>query len=152
MIEERGRIVKVEDDFVWVETLRKSTCGSCEAKNSCGHGLVNRLKSSQSHAYIRASNRYPVAEGDEVTIALEEDAVVSASLLVYLFPLLLLLAGAVLGTALGVAESLVIVLSLAGLLSGFCLVRWWTARAKVEGQYQPEVLRWHVPLSTPENS
>ncbi|MTI14112.1 SoxR reducing system RseC family protein [Sansalvadorimonas verongulae] len=151
MIEERGRIVKVDDGFVWVETLRKSTCGSCQAKNSCGEGILNRLKPFRNHAYIRASNRYPVAEGDEVTIALPEEAVVSASLLVYLFPLLLLLSGAVIGAGLELAEPLVIVLSLTGLLSGFGLVRWWTAREKTEGQYQPQVLRWHVPLAASEN-
>ena len=152
MIEERGRIVKVDDGFVWVEALRKSTCGSCQAQNSCGEGILNRLKSSRSHAYIRASNRYPVTEGDEVTIALPEEAVVSASLLVYLFPLLLLLAGAAIGAGLELAEPLVIVLSLTGLLSGFGFVRWWTAREKTEDQYQPQVLRWHVTLATSENS
>ncbi|WP_281646011.1 SoxR reducing system RseC family protein [Parendozoicomonas sp. Alg238-R29] len=152
MIEERGRIVKVDKDFVWVETLRKSTCGSCQAQNTCGHGIMSRLKPSRNHAYIRAANRYPLNEGDEVTIALAEDAVVSASFLVYLIPLLLLILSAVTGTELNFAEPIVILLSLSGLLAGFGFVRWWAARAKVESRYQPEVLYWHVPLSTSENS
>ena len=152
MIEERGRIVKVDKGFVWVETLRKSTCGSCQAQNTCGHGIMSRLKPSRSHAYIRAANRYPLSEGDEVTIALAEDAVVSASFLVYLVPLLLLILTAFVCTELKLAEPVVILMSLSGLLAGFGFVRWWTARAKVESKYQPEVLYWHVPLSTPESS
>ena len=100
MIEERGRVVKLDSAFVWVETIRKDTCGSCEAKNGCGQGLMNRLRPSRNHAYIRAANRYPVNIGDEVTVALPESAVVSASFLVYLLPLLTLLCGAFIGTSL----------------------------------------------------
>ncbi len=152
MIEERGRVVKVDPAFVWVETLRKSTCGKCQANKTCGHGLMSRMMPSRSHAYIRASNRYPLNEGDEVTVALPEHAVVSASFLVYLVPLLMLLAGAVAGSVMDLNEPVVIGLSLAGLLSGFGFVRWWSRRSQVEGDYEPVVLRWHIPLSTPENS
>ena len=152
MIEERGRVVKVDSAFVWVETQRKSACSKCQANKSCGQGVMNRLLPSRSHGYIRAVNRYPLHEGDEVTIALPEDAIVSASFLVYLVPLLMLIGGALLGTLIHLGEPVVIGLSLLGLASGFGFVRWWSRRTSVEGRYEPVVLRWHVPLSAPEGS
>ncbi len=147
MIEERGRVVKVDAAFVWVETQRKSTCGKCSAQNTCGHGLMNRLKPSRENAYIKAANCYPVSEGDEVTVALAEQAVVSASFLVYLVPLLTMLISAMLTSGFGFGEPVVIASSLAGLASGFVLVRWWSTRSTVSEQYEPVVLHWHVPLS-----
>ncbi|MCL6270187.1 SoxR reducing system RseC family protein [Sansalvadorimonas sp. 2012CJ34-2] len=148
MIEERGRVVEVDSAFIWVETIRKDTCGSCEAKNGCGQGLMNRLRPSRDHAYIRAVNRYPVKVGDEVTVALPESAVVSASFLVYLLPLLAMLIGAFTGSAAGMEELWVIGLGLGGLLVGFGVVRWWSSRADVRKRFEPVVLHWHVPLSS----
>ena len=152
MIEERGRVVRVDPTFVWVETLRKSTCGKCQANKTCGHGLMSRMMPSRNHAYIRAANRYPVSEGDEVTVALPEHAVVSASFLVYLVPMLTLLVGVVVGAVMDLKEPVVIGLSLAGLLSGFGFVRWWGSRSQMEGHYEPVVLHWHIPLSASESS
>ncbi|CAM3581757.1 SoxR reducing system RseC family protein [Parendozoicomonas haliclonae] len=146
MIEERGRVVKVEATSVWVETLRKSTCGQCQASNTCGHGLMNRMMPSRSHAYIRASSATALKVGDEVTIALPEQAVLSASVLVYLGPLLAMLLGVVLGSMAGLAEPWIIALAVVGLVSGFYGVRWWTRQAQ-EGLYEPIVLRRHIPLS-----
>ncbi|MGD8594013.1 MAG: SoxR reducing system RseC family protein, partial [Gammaproteobacteria bacterium] len=31
MIEERGKVVAVKDDWAWVETERKTVCGQCAA-------------------------------------------------------------------------------------------------------------------------
>ena len=42
MLVETGRVVAVEEDSLWVETIRQSTCGSCAAQKGCGHGLLNR--------------------------------------------------------------------------------------------------------------
>ena len=44
MLIETGRVVAVEanEEALWVETIRQSTCGSCAANKGCGHGLLNR--------------------------------------------------------------------------------------------------------------
>ncbi len=151
MIEERGRVVKVDPTSVWVETLRKSSCGRCQANNACGHGLMNRLMPSRSHAYIQASSHYPLQVGDEVTIALPGQALLSASVLVYLVPLLFMLLGGIAGTMVEQTEVVVIMLSLAGLVFGFLGVSWWIKRIQ-KGLYEPVVLHWHLPLSAPEDA
>ena len=52
MLVETGRVVAVDPDGVWVETIRQSTCGSCAAQQGCGHSLLNRI-SDGKRSYIR---------------------------------------------------------------------------------------------------
>lgn len=97
MIAESGRVVAVEAQAVWVETIRQSTCQSCSAQKACGHGLLSKLQSGR-HVHIRAlPGRYSLGDfaiGDQVRIAVPERVVVQGALLVYLLPLLTLLLGA----------------------------------------------------------
>ncbi|TXS95510.1 SoxR reducing system RseC family protein [Parahaliea maris] len=103
MLLESGEVVAVEADAVWVETLRKSTCGTCSAQKGCGHGLLNRLGSGRRH-YIRvlAGELDPgqCRVGDTVDFALPESVLLRGSLIVYLLPLLAMLAGALIASAL----------------------------------------------------
>lgn len=146
MIEERGRVVRIEASYVWVETQRQSACGECLAETTCGHGLMNRLLPSRSLNHVRASCDFPVNVNDEVTIALPEQALLSASFLVYFMPLLALFAALLVGELLQLPELFIILLSLGGLASGFLGVRWWTHRI-TKGRYEPVVLYRHVPLA-----
>ena len=100
MLTETGRVVAVEADGLWVETLRKSTCGSCTARSGCGHGLMNRLGEGRS-SYIRVlPGEGDIAAckiDDEVRIGIPEELLLRGSLMVYVLPLLGLLGGASLG-------------------------------------------------------
>lgn len=124
MLIEQGRVVTIETDAVWVETIRRSTCGSCAARSGCGHGVLARATASrglvraQESTALRASS---LAIDDVVDIALPEEAVLRGSLLVYGLPLILGLAVALLGSTLGEIAS---VLGFAvGLAVGFATVR-----------------------------
>ena len=52
MLTETGRVVALEQDSLWVETIRQSTCGSCAVQKGCGHGLINQI-SDGSRSFIR---------------------------------------------------------------------------------------------------
>ena len=52
MLLERGRVVAIEADAVWVETIRRSTCAGCSARSGCGHGVLARA--SGGRGLIRA--------------------------------------------------------------------------------------------------
>ena len=71
MIEEHGRVVSVETGAVRVETVRKSTCSSCNARNGCGQYLIEKYKSNHSHSCIRANaDNLSIHEHDEVIIGI----------------------------------------------------------------------------------
>jgi sigma-E factor negative regulatory protein RseC len=141
MIEEQGRVVAVEPGVVWVETLRKSTCSACSANAACGQGLMERLGIGRERGYVRALSTLDLRVGDAVVIGVGEQLLVRSSLLVYLLPVLALLASAIAADALGLGEPLTILCGLGGLLISWLLVRWHASRVADDPLLQPVVLR-----------
>lgn len=147
MLEESGRVVAVQGDAVWVQTIRRSTCGACAARQGCGHGLISR-HSALGQGLVRAlsGTQLHAADcrvGDEVVLVLPEEVILRGSMLVYLVPLLSMLAGALLidamfSTPVAPASDL---LTLAGAAGGFglgvALVRWHAWRHRADPSLQP---------------
>ena len=146
MLTEIGRVVALDADSLWVETLRKTTCGTCAAQKGCGHGLLNRM-SSGSRNYIRVllagqlSAQY--ALDDQVRIAIPEQVVLRSSCVVYGLPLLCMLALAV-AMVQGFPQQSVDLMSgmgaLAGFLLGIVLVRLHARWHHDDLEFQPRLL------------
>ncbi|MEH6386930.1 SoxR reducing system RseC family protein [Pseudomonas profundi] len=141
MIEEQGRVLSVEDGAVWVETVRRSTCGSCQARAGCGQALLQRLGSGARQGFIRVISDRDYQVGDEIIIGIPEDAVVRGSLWVYVVPLAGLFTSGSLASALSVSELSTIAAAFMGLVAGFGAVRWHARRSVTDQSLQPRVLR-----------
>lgn len=141
MIEETGRVVAIEEGAVWVETLRKTTCSSCSANTGCGHGLMDKLGVGRQRGFVRVLSDLQLALNDVVVIGISEDLLLRTAILVYLLPLLGLLAGALLASSLGLAEGLIILCAMASLLVSWLAVRWHCRRTEQDPARQPVVLR-----------
>ncbi len=116
MIKETGVVVDIQGNNLWVETIRRSTCGSCSARQGCGQHLLSR--------FIGGNSRIPVLPGevtadikvgDEVVIGIAGDVLVRGALSVYLLPLLGLAAGVVIGHVWLQTEWAAVVFGFAGL-------------------------------------
>ena len=143
MIEERAMVVAVEEGYVWLETRRRSSCGGCQqASGGCGAATLAKLWPGQ-RARVRAIAEPGLRPGDEVMVGLAEGALLRGALLVYLLPLALLLAGALLGQAVfaGAGEEPVAALGVVGLGLGFLAVRVLSRRLRRDARFQPVVLR-----------
>jgi len=125
MITETGRVVAVETDSLWVETIQKSACNSCVAEKGCGQSLL--AKWGEHTAYLRVlldgRNSASYHVNDQVQVGIPEDVVVRGSLVVYLVPLILLMLGAWLGDYWWGSEVASISVGVMGLVLGGCLVR-----------------------------
>ncbi|BAO44052.1 SoxR reducing system RseC family protein [Thiolapillus brandeum] len=146
MLEEEGVVLEINNGLAEVLTQRKSACGSCAAKNGCGTSLVESLFPQRSRAFL-AKNEVGAKEGDQVILGLDEAALQMASLLVYLVPILGLIAGAMLGTWLGskLATGYVEILSILGGSGGFfvslSVVRHYSDALSGKHEYQAQILR-----------
>lgn len=145
MIEETAHVVAADGEFVWVETRRQSTCGSCAAKQGCGTSALAKVLGNRL-ARVRAINHGVAQVGDQVVIGIDEQALVRGSLAIYLVPLAGLLLGAVVGALMSTrllvtGEGLTIGLGIAGLLLGLAWVRGFTRRIHNDSRYQPVVIR-----------
>lgn len=145
MLIETGRVVAVDQEAIWVETIRQSTCGSCAANKGCGHGLLNRIADGRT-GYVRvlpgSISPGSCAIDDQVRIGIPEQVILQGSAVVYMLPLLLMLAGAASGSGFlpGAAEAVAVGGAVAGLLLGFGLVRWHARRHRDDPALQPVLL------------
>ncbi len=146
MLKETAQVVRIDGDQVWVETQRQSTCGSCAAAKGCGTATLAKVL-GQRRTLVRVLSRQPLRIGDRVVIGIREQALVRGSLAVYAVPILLMLAGGIIGE-LGAqgflwdnAEPASVLLGIAGFATGLVWLRKFTRRIEFDDKYQPLVLR-----------
>lgn len=148
MIEEPGIVLAVDTDGVWVATQRKTTCGSCSAKAACGQGILNSLSADKQPHTIKVRSDLQLREGDQVTLGISENALVRSAFLVYMLPLLAMLASAIAVSTLEVSEPWVILAGVLGFVGGVTIVRFLSARYLDETTMQPVVLRAQIVLNS----
>ena len=142
MIEERAVVAEAGDGYAWVEIRRQSACGACHASDGCGTAALAKVWGDR-RARVRAVSTLPLRPGDAVIVGLAEGALLRGSLLVYLLPLALLLAGALLGQAAfaGAGEEPVILAGTVGLGLGFLVACVVSRRLRSDARFQPVVIR-----------
>lgn len=91
MIEELAVVVKIENHQVWVESGSNSACGGCLQKATCS---TNAIGSVLKKKPVPVDCGIPLKTGDQVMVAIDENLLLRASLLLYLLPLIALLSGA----------------------------------------------------------
>lgn len=139
MVEETAQVLKVENDVVWVQAIQQSACGSCEAQKGCGHSLLAKVGQKEINIPV-ARNELDVKVGDQVIIAVAEQAILKSSLLMYGLPLGLMIVLAVIMSLLGFAEGQVVIGSFIALLAGFVLVSKQAKNLNIE-QWHPKLMR-----------
>ena len=130
MMTETAQVVTTDaDGYAWVETQRKTACGSCAVQQGCGTGVLAKVLGKRV-GRMRVRNTLGAAVGQRVVIGLEDGLLVRTSFAVYAVPLILLLLGGIAG---GVAadalqwssrEGATAIGGVLGLLLGFA----WLAR------------------------
>lgn len=147
MIEEAGVVVTVEPDAVWVATQRKTTCGSCSARITCGQGLMTSLASDKKPHLIKISTNLLLREGDQVTLGMPEELLVRSAFLVYMLPLLAMFISALGVNALNASEPWIIFAAVLGFLAGALWVRYYSDRYIDAAAIQPVVLCRQIAVS-----
>ncbi len=96
MSEAPGIVSRVERGYAYVDIgPRASGCGRCHEPGGCGGGLSVDRGISRTY---RLPNRIGARVGDDVVLTIPEGALLKVSLLAYLIPVALVIAGAVVGT------------------------------------------------------
>jgi len=143
MLKEQAKIVAVEKEAIWVETIQLSTCGSCSARKGCGQALLSGLGAKPNYVRVlfdhnHGSSHYVVNQF--VTIGLPESIVVKASLFLYLLPLVLMILFAMLGQYYFINELFAILMAGFGLFVGGFLVRFFSDKYKDDERFHPKII------------
>ena len=143
MIEEIGIITAVDHDHIWVDTQIKTTCGGCQLNNDCGTGAVAKAFAPKSEKLVLRCQQ--AAEvGQQVKLGIPENSLLIGSMLVYLLPLVVMIAAASLSQwllpMLQLNSEGWVILSTA-LAAGFCFkfVRHYLLQGD-QRDYQPRLL------------
>lgn len=147
MIEESGIVIAIEQDGVWVATQRKTTCGSCSARMTCGQGLLTSMASGKKPHLIKIQTHHALREGDQVTLGLSEDLLVRSAFLVYMLPLLVMFISALTVNALNASEPWIIFAAALGFFAGALWVRRYSDRYIDSAEVQPVLLCAQIAVS-----
>lgn len=145
MIEEHALVVGVEQDVALLEVVRRSACGLCGKTRGCGISLFGRLFGHKNNVF-KAENTIHAKPGDNVVVAIEEQAVLMSAMVIYGVPLGALLLGAILGNTLSdgtasQADMYAFAGAIAGLLLGLGWVKGYATARVMSHRYQPTILR-----------
>lgn len=91
MIEESAVVVKIDNHQVWVESRQNSGCGGCLQKASCSTNAIGSVLKKKA---VPVDSDIQLKIGDQVMVAIDENLLLRASLLLYLVPLIALFSGA----------------------------------------------------------
>ena len=75
----------------WVRTIRSSTCAACASRDNCHAGGPGK------EMEVEAINTAAARVGDRIVLNIQTGALLKASFLLYVFPVLALIAGALVG-------------------------------------------------------
>ena len=137
-------MVATEGEVAWVETSRRSSCGSCEAKG-CGTGTLSQILGRKTQR-MRVENPVDAKPGDRVVLGISESALIKGSLAVYLVPLLALLFGGLFGEMMASqlgseGEGMTILFALVALGLSLLWLRRFNRRAANDERYNAVILR-----------
>lgn len=85
---EYGQVVELKGDVAQVKFMRTSACGKCHA---CG------MLSTQNEIVVQVNNEQNAEVGDLVAVSIRMKKAMRASVLAYVFPLLMLILGVFFG-------------------------------------------------------
>lgn len=117
--ESKGKVVALDGQHVLVK-LAPQGCGRCHEPGGCGGQSLTQMLSSEK--VYRVRNTIGAREGDTVVLLLDSELIRQAAWLAYGLPLVLCLAGAILGQLLA-GDLMAFGGALLGLLLG-----WWALR------------------------
>lgn len=154
MIEETVQVMRREGDYIWFEAQPRSACGECSVSKGCGTGALSKVLGRRA-VEMRALNTVGAEPGDRVVIGIAESALVRGSMAVYLVPLLVMLAGGILGENLAPqlgwssVDVASVVFGAVGLLVGFMWARIFSGKAARDTRYHPVTLKRLVGSTAP---
>ncbi len=137
---EEGIVEKTSRRKAWVRIQQKAGCATCHSRDSC------EIVSKNKQLVIEVSNELHAETGDIVELTMPEGALLRLSLLVYFFPVVALVIGALLGSRLAVP--LQVDPTIASIVTGFgamsiffCLLKWIEHRTHAKNKYAARISR-----------
>lgn len=110
-----GEVLAASGGLARVKVVQHAACASCTHK--CG------MEHEKKDIYVDAQNLVHARVGETVVLELSHRYVLQAALWAYGFPLVMLIAGLILATALGLSEGLALIAGLSLMAVAYVIIR-----------------------------
>ncbi|MBN2061485.1 MAG: SoxR reducing system RseC family protein [Deltaproteobacteria bacterium] len=146
MIKEQGIVEKIMNTKATVRVRQTSACEHCKSRGSCDI--------SRSSMVVEVNNDAHAKVGDHVELSVPDGTVIKLSLIVYFFPIIALLFGAFLGSAIGdylhVNNSVIAVIGGGiGMITVFLALKKYEKNEKFRKRYQTRMTRIIIRADSP---
>jgi len=129
-VREEGVIVGIEGERARVRIERSDACSRCRVCVPMGDGLM----------VIEAKNTRGAVVGERVSIEVDESRHLRAAFMVYILPLIGLIAGYVTGTALAGSEKVGFLCGVGMLIVVFAVLHWYDRKIRTRDQSWPRIV------------
>ena len=91
MATEKGIVIKIDSATAWVKTTKTHACKACAARSSCN------VMGGGKEMEVEAINYAGAKVGEKVVLSFETSPLLKAIFLIYMLPILIMIAGAFIG-------------------------------------------------------
>jgi sigma-E factor negative regulatory protein RseC len=143
---EQGIVLRTDSEAAWVKTVRSNACEGCTAKGSC-HSI-----SAGNEMEVKVLNIAGARVGDRIVLSFENAALLKATFLIYVFPIILLIVGAALGQMLAPLiefspSALSVLLGFTFFFTALFIMKSRANKMAQKNAYQPKITKILEPIS-----
>lgn len=140
MATEHGVVTKTESTSAWVKTVKSGACKDCSARGSC-HSL-----SSSDEMEVKAINAAGAKVGDRIVLSFGTSSLFKATFLLYVFPILLLILGAVIGQQIAPSfgmnpSALSAIIGFSFFFAAVPVIKIMANRMAKKNEYKPKIIK-----------
>lgn len=140
MVTETGIVFKAGQGTAWVRSTRTNACEHCAEKSTC------QTLGGGKDVEVEALNPVGAREGDQVVLSFHSTSLFKLSFLIYIFPVLAMIAGALIGQNAApnydMDESAAAAIGcFLALAAAFLLIRLIGKRLSGKETYRPKIIR-----------
>lgn len=141
MMTENAVVIDYRAGMATVKCRAQRACGGCSAKTACGTTALSELTGERGEHIFTVATITPLKIGQQVEIGLSERSLLLSALLLYIVPLLTILAATFIGHKLFDNELFSVMLIFFCTAFSFVVVRSYTKKLNKKSAYQPILLR-----------
>ncbi len=141
LVEGTARVVAVDGAQIWLVPEQTTSCGGCASSGSCGSKGIGTVESRLEMRRFPMANRAGLVVGERVVVGIAQDALVKASLTVYILPLVIAFAAGLTAQSIYGSDFITMISMAAGLVLGFGGTWLGARRLSARGAMAPLFLR-----------
>jgi sigma-E factor negative regulatory protein RseC len=140
MATEQGIVTKTDSKATWVKTFKSGSCAGCSARGSC------HTTGSGEEMEVKVINEAGARVGDRIVLSFKTSSLLKATFLLYVFPILLLIVGAVFGQAIAPRfdfdpSGLSAVMGFSFFFAALLIIKTTANKLARKNEYRPKIIK-----------